>query len=63
LPPGHGSIDSVQMKPDEKQFSLNRAASKKQIPISSYQFSNGLLTYHNAGSWYAPPNLHEGEKP
>ncbi len=30
----HGGTDSRQMNPTQKQFSLNRAASKQQFPIS-----------------------------
>jgi len=35
LTPAHGGAKSPHMNPTQKQFSLNRAASKKQIPISS----------------------------
>ena len=35
LLPGHESINSPQMNPTQKQFSLNRGASKKQFPVSS----------------------------
>ena len=31
---GNGQAQSPKVNPTQKQFSLNRAASKKQIPIS-----------------------------